>query len=236
MALREKEEEVLKAREREASEKRRLQDEQTKLDEAWSKLEAEKRKPGSSGRSAEAKRQSLLRARSSLSKDHALYAETVEDLITKASPRKQKLLHQKGIGNDHIVGKIISNTVIKQMSSLCKSRKKKDLQMKRILAPALQISKKYRCQKKVSKALKITTKLLMKPIQKPHKRRVAQKTTEMVQSFFEKNSITLPDKKLVSKKTHKPTGFLTITIRSLHANFLKEYPHVHLASMHSKRV
>ncbi len=58
------------------------------------------------------------------------------------------------------------------------------------------------------------------------KRKVSQKIEETVHNFYEKNSVVLPDKKYVGKKTHKAAGFLSLQIQTLHSNFRKENPNI----------
>ena len=80
-------------------------------------------------------------------------------------------------------------------------------------------------QRKMCRTFHVTPKLLRQPKQpRPHKRRISDATIKRVHSFYEENSTVLPDKKLISKKTLKPVGFLSLPLQKLHTEYLKTHP------------
>ena len=194
----------LKEQERKEQEQEKLQQEILRLQE-----EVEKLKKATPSRSTEAKRQSLSRAKKSISKEPHVYAKTVVDLANKASPRKKKVLEDKGVFSTTDINNVFAEGLKERLHKLSKSRKKKDLELKQALAPAFVLAKKYRCQRRVCKALKISEKLLTNRAKNPYKRAVSDEAKALVQDFYLQNSVTIPDKKLISKKTNLPACFLT---------------------------
>lgn len=212
--------EIIEAR----AEKKRHQEEEKRLREAQEQMEKEKRRLNI--RSGDARRQSLIRARSALSTDPEIYTDTVEDLVHKASPRKKHLLQEKGIRTD-VTAQAIHESVAEKIRNMRKSRKKTDLMVKRHMIPSKRICRKYKCQTVLCKNLGITSKCLRpKSTCKPHSRpsQIPAETRDTVQRFYQDNATTLPDKKFVSKRTKKACAFLTMTVRGLFAKFQKENP------------
>ncbi|XP_072179230.1 uncharacterized protein [Diadema setosum] len=213
--IREKEVE-LQAQQEEAM--KRQQEKEEYLRREWARLEAE------GSRSSGARRQSLLRARLALSKEPGIFADTVSDLIDKSSPMKKELLKKKGITSTSSVSAILMKNTSQTLSTDRKSRKKEILKRKNTIAKALLITKKYGMQKKMCRTFHITPKLLKMQPKQPHKHRISDAIIKKVHSFYEENATVLPDKKLISKKTLKPVGFLTLPLQKLHAKFLKMHP------------
>ena len=202
------------------AQKEQLEAETKRLMEEWAKLEQAKK----TNNPSPAKRKRLSRARASISNDPVQYAQTVNDLVNKASPRKKKLL-ERSTGNRNWKS-LVTDELANKFKELRKSRKKKDLELKRAVGSTLKIGKKYKMQKKICKELKISSKILHTKKTTVHKRKVTEEVKEAVHASYEKLSITLPDKRFVSKKTGKPAGFLTVPISTVYTDFRSSNPNV----------
>ena len=108
------EKEIEEAQAREAELNKHLQEEEKQLGDRCAKLGKERNQ----GRSSEAKRRSIARVRSAISKEPATFSDTVVDLIHKGSPRKQKMLQEKGICSDRDLPAILTRSIAQQMSQL----------------------------------------------------------------------------------------------------------------------
>ena len=76
-------------------------------------------------RSKVAKRQSLGRARKAISQQHSVYADTVKDLIRKASPRKKEVLERRGSLKTTDINNIITQGLAAQLRKLNREDQRK---------------------------------------------------------------------------------------------------------------
>ena len=163
--------------------------------------------PASSLASTPARRKRLSRAIKTLPMDASRYAETVQDLICKASPRKKAALKLRSVIDGEEDG--MNATAVRSMkhfiASLKSKRTKRDHQLKRLLAKSLNISAKF----------------LSKPdkVQRKRKDAITHDQQKLVQSFLENHATMLPGKKTVSKKSQKQTVVLQQSLISLYKAF-----------------
>ena len=221
-----------KRKEKEHLEK--LQAEERRLDALEQELE---KNTAGEGRSESARRQSLARARAAIPKTPEAYADTMEDLHKKTTPRKSAALKTRGIGSgsgntcrkavknnqmDHLIG-----SALKEQLAKLKGKTKPNLATKRQLVTVLSSSKHFKLQTQACRRFGVSSKNISKVPRKfryKNKHAVNLDTKRTVQKFYELNSIELPDKKSVSRKSLKKTRILEKPIKALHASFLRENP------------
>ncbi len=221
--LRKKEEE-LKERERQVNEM------QQKLRLREEELEALASYNGEDTRRPAARRKSLQRARSSLPKDPAQYVSTCLDLYSKASPRKKAIFDKHGVGlHNPGVPDRLCESIAQEMAKSKKSRKKEDVTRRRNFAGLVSIMKKYRRQGQAAKMLHIGRQAIKsaKFVKKgQHGNKTAKSVVSSVVQFYEENAVYLPDKKYISKKTMKKTGFLQHPVSTLFSSFKEKHPNI----------
>ena len=177
-------------------------------------------------RSASARRQSLSRARAAIPKNPRAYADTIEDLQKKASPRKAAILKDRGLSVD-IIDQVIQAGLKERLQKLRRKRCKKYLAKNRELTSVLALAKKYKLQRKICKKMNITGRNITsdpQPFRYRSAQEVPQATNDRVWEFYEDNSVELPDQKGVSKKTLNKSRVLEMPVPSLHKKYLKEHP------------
>ena len=114
------------------------------------------------------------------------------------------------------------------MKEISKSRKPKDLQMKRAITSTLQVCKKYKMQRRLCKTFRISRKVMKPKPTTAHKKKITPEIKKTVQEFYQENAITLPHKRYVSKKTGKAAGFLTLPITKLYYTFKDQHPEIEI--------
>lgn len=175
----------------------------------------------------EARRKAIQRARAGLPKSPSKFAKTVADVISSATPRKKEALKNNRIGSVDDVEKVFTESVAEEMRSMRKQRSIKNLEWKRSLMPMIKKMKQYKLQRRASKYFGVTSKSINKANEiqrRKTKKALDQAVINKVVSFYEKSSVTLADKKLISKRTLKKTAFLQRPIRILYENFKAENP------------
>ena len=169
-----------------------------------------------------ARRKAIQRARAGLPKSPSKFASAVSGVISSASPRKKEALKNNGIGNVDDVENVFTETVAEEMRSMRKRRSIKNLNWKQAFMTMIQKIKQYKLQRRASKYFHMTSKSIneAKEIQRKKSKKVLdQAVRKKVVSFYENASVTLPDKKLISKRSLKKTPFLQRPIRVLYENF-----------------
>lgn len=185
-----------------------------------------------------AQRKSVSRAFKGLPKSPNRFAKTVSDVIKKASPSKRKAMARNGLGSPHDeVRSLVARSIFQQVKDLKRRRNKKDLTKKRALLQACKLVKKYKCKSKACNLLGVSRNTFRKststesgnPYSKS-KRSLSEHTKQLVEKFYEEAAIELPDKKFISKKTLKKTGFLQEPVATVYRNFKKKHPNVTIGS------
>ena len=207
--------------------KRRLQRQAQKTEAAKnaadsSQVETESRQTQTvqtDDRSPAAKRQAACRARKVLPREPALFANTLQDIQAKASPRKQAALRKIGLRTSK--PKVNLEEVLEREA--LELNKDKTLQSRLKKRHLLSIFKKYKTIKSTSKlfhATRRTVATVFKNSKKATKR--SEKKMELekdIAHYFEQAAVPLPSKKFVSRKTGKAQAILKKPIRDYH----KEY-------------
>ncbi|XP_071507484.1 uncharacterized protein [Diadema antillarum] len=170
-------------------------------------------------RSNTARRKSLQRVRRAFPKQRSHFVSTTVDLVQKASPLKAAALEKAGITGRNPLHEGVMEAVADALSGPKKSAKRKQMAM------SLAAIKKYKQQRAAGRYFGCSRKLLGNAIKKSAGRRaLSLKTIKLVQEFYEANSNTLPDKKLVSKKTYKPRHVMESSIANLYQKYTKAHP------------
>ena len=214
----------------EAQRKEKNEKEQRQLEERQKQLEEEAElqigQNFEDERTHAAKRKSRSRALKGLPKSPTKFAGTIVDILEKASPKKKAALESLGFeGGDNKMQKVISSSLTDQLRSMKTSRTKEDSVKKRLLIQSLAVMKKYRLQRKVCRHFNVSSRTLtLSTTKKASKRAVSETTKNHVIKFYEQCAVVLPDKKLISKKTLKKTGFLQRPIALLFEDFKEMHP------------
>ena len=229
--------ETLKQLKKEMAQKRKELDEQKKqLEERERRLEedvrrrvdTEAQKALHHERTKAAKRKSLSRAFHGLPKSPTKFANTVADVLNKASPKKKSALEVRGLGGkQRELHQAVSSSMAEYLRSVKRSRKKNDLSKKQHLIQSMPNWKEYKLQRKACKHFGLTSSTIKKAkntVRKMNKRAVTNKTKQDVIKFYEDCAVQLSDKKLISKKSLKKTGFLQRPITLLFDQFKEKYP------------
>ena len=237
LELRRQRREMAEELKRQEDEKRRLLEERKKFEEESEQIiEEEVRKSlmkgGNERRSGGAKRKSLSRAYNGFPKSPSKFACTISDVLDKAlkSPRKAAALDAQGLSNvkvNHAVATSLTNS----LKSIKTSRKKKDVEEKRSLVKMLATLKKNRLQRRGCQQFGVSRKAVKSSTSGQRRKftsKITPETKQAVIKFYEENSIQLPDKKFISKKTLKKTGFLQEPIRILFSRFRNQYPDIRI--------
>ncbi|KAJ8043450.1 Reticulocyte-binding protein 2-like a [Holothuria leucospilota] len=180
-------------------------------------------------RSTAARRKSLAKARKSLPKSPQVFADTVADIIAKASPRKAIALQAKGIGQgeETAADTGIGQNLRGQLAQAKHKRGKNTTKVRRVLASALVTGKKYLY--KTARRFGVTRKLLVnaaKPLRYRNARKLDEQVKATVTNFFEDQAVLVADKKAISRKTMKKTAVLQEPVVELFKQFRKKYEHI----------
>lgn len=165
-------------------------------------------------RNPAAQRKALQRAKDALPSSPRKYVATVHALITKCSPRKKQLFHQKSF-----------DTTAQKFGRLfiaaCRRLKTKYCTEERLSRHVLldvckgEGSATYR-----SAVLGFDLKTVLRHGKKVTKKQKRKKEVEtLAASFIEETATPLPDKKLVSMKTGKPAFQLRRPLREIYQDF-----------------
>ena len=176
--------------------------------------------------STPARRKRLSRARHVLPRRAAQYAETLQDLIEKASPRKKDALQSRAIAcGEEMLNATVVQSMKEFIASLKSKRTKRDTEMKQLLAKSLAVSSKYISRRKMSQHMGIRRQMLSNPNRQRKTRKDAITTDQhgLVSEFFETHATILPGKKTVSKRTRKQAAVLQQSLRKLHKHFQREH-------------
>ena len=136
-------------------ERKQLEEEQRRLDE----IRNHQDRAANPDRSNVARRKSLSRALQSLPKSATVFADTIEDVIEKASPRKQEKIKEKGLHSaNREVDSVIGKSVGEQLKALGKSKKKNEVKKKHQLLNMMAsgILKRYHLQRSACKKFKMS--------------------------------------------------------------------------------
>ena len=172
-------------------------------------------------RSQQAKRKSLSRAKAALPRQPVQFAATVGDLIERSSPRKTTAMKKAGVTRKKGRSKItLEEAVTMELEEQMQPNKPK----RKVLAATLSSMKKYKLQREACRRFKINRKLLQSKRKRRGKMALRLDVIREVKSFYESNSIQLPYKKLVSKKTGKPRHIMETSIAALHEKYQKAHP------------
>ena len=152
--------------------------------------------------------------------------EKTQDLIKPEAPNKAKRFKDARSGHkDDQLG----NAVIDAVSSRLQTPKMSAARHSIASLLSLQL-KKHKLPRMAAKKFKVSRNLLKKARKhRPGRKAVPDTTVKEVHIFYEENSNTMPDKKLVSKRTGKATSFLYGPIVKLYKKFCKEHPHVKIS-------
>ncbi|XP_063967818.1 uncharacterized protein LOC135157146 isoform X2 [Lytechinus pictus] len=189
-------------------------------------------------RSKEARRKSLSRARSTISISPKIFAATIEDLIEYATPRKKKALEHCGLRASGSKEHNSLNTKLAEnvAASLKDNKQKRDKcsrTSRRSVASTLFKVKLPKKQVKTCAQFSTTPKYLKalsKSDLEEDKYRnpfaIKQDVKKSVREFYETNSLQLPNKKDISKKTFQKTSVLQMPINEIYNKFKSANPDV----------
>ena len=115
--------------------------------------------------------------------------------------------------------------ILKSISAEMNSTKKRSPQRKLLASIIHKNLKRGRKIRSAARAFNCSRKLLSKARRHVAGRKATSRSTvKIIHNFYEDNSTPLPDKKYVSKKTHKPRHILKCTIGQLYQRFKIERP------------
>ena len=168
----------------------------------------------SSTRTPEARRQSLCRVRKCIPNHADSYADTIEDLITKVTPRKKTALEEHSVlpsagQKEHAaVGQHVQ-AAIQDLSN------KKDIDSREARSAYLRILNKYGSMPHQRNWFAMNRKTLTLSKKPKEDRRAIKRASakQEICAFFDDASAPLPDKKHVSKVTGKHRVLLDKPVR-----------------------
>lgn len=174
-------------------------------------------------RTPAARRKSLQRARRGMPQRPSHYVTTALDLMEKASPRKMEAFK-----NAKSPATVVEDAVMEAVSAgLSKSRFSK---ARKILATTLSSVKRYKLQRSTAKKIGVSRKLISKAIKHQAGRKKLQRSiVKVVEDFYETVANQLPDKKLVSKKSGKPTSIMDCSVTKAYHQFKLLNPQIKIS-------
>lgn len=209
-------------------EKRRLEEIECNLNQQMLELEQMKmdlQEKAQDVRNPAARRKSLQRVRKAMPKQPAQFANTATDLIKKASPRKAAAMRDKNISPTE--GKM--EAALQEVVASCLSEPKQSA-TRRSVGSSMHILKKHKLMRKVSKKFGVSRKLLSKAKKYTAGRKpLPQTTVKAVQEFYESIGNSLPDKKMVSKRTGKSAKLIDRSILTAYQQFVTANPDVKIS-------
>jgi len=161
-----------------------------------------------------AKRKALQRARTAIPNSPAKFAATVAAIIKSATPRKQH--HMRGLALDTEA----QHAGSKYIAAFRCLRDKNDVSnstARRILFNVM--SGSWWSASRLSRTFHVSRQSIKRLSEGRAGRKTNQKKNDKAKEFFEELAVPAPDKKLVSKKTGKPTSFLKTSLRRLHVQY-----------------
>ena len=166
-------------------------------------------------RTPQAKRQAVHRALKALPREAEQFASTLERLHDSATPRNKIALEKRGfVAENCRIGSFVITAVNDfQKKTDVSSRQKRNI--------FLDVYRKYGSIARRCKILKMNRKT----IRRHQKDRVNQRqkrhvdTVHEVSTFLESEAVTLPDKKLVSRKTGLAKSVLQKPLEELHKKY-----------------
>ncbi|XP_072015462.1 LOW QUALITY PROTEIN: uncharacterized protein [Amphiura filiformis] len=163
---------------------------------------------GVDARRPDARRKSLQRALEGMPRKAAAFVNTHTDLKKNASPKKAAAFEQSGCGSPSSpksAKKNLEGALFEVVDSGLKEKKTSKHRKK--LSCSLHLLKKYKLQREAARQFGVSRKLLSKATKFTAGRsKLPEETRKLVQDFYEAEAQAIPDKKLVSKKTGKPTS------------------------------
>ena len=170
-------------------------------------------------RSPAARSKALERARKALPKRRSHNVNTTLDIVSNASPIKRAAFKKAGAVQSSKLEAGVMEAIKTGLKAPRQSAARKSL------ATTLSSIKRFRLQRAFCKRVGVSRKLIQKAKKlKCGRKTVPKGTVDTVRVFYETNSNQLPDKKLVSKKTLKPTHVMDVTISKLHTKYMKMHP------------
>ncbi|KAK7090796.1 hypothetical protein V1264_010549 [Littorina saxatilis] len=177
-------------------------------------------------RTPEAQRKALQRARSALTQSPRKFFNTVQTLIDKSSsPRKRKLFVKSSDPTTHQFGRLFLGARHRLRDKNTKADRVKrreliDLCNLGYSGSSSQTASLIGVNRKTLLRHKMKGKFRMRRLAKRSQKDAADKLAE---EYFEDVATTLPDKKLVSKKTGKAAAVLKHPLKDSHKKFCEKF-------------
>ena len=192
----------------------------------------------------DAKRKAVKRVKNLMPNDAKKYAEVIESLIEKATPKKKNALGNLDIKANSprtkrklVLGKTVVTTYKDRLRQLAKKRTLKANRERRNIAKLLNLKRKN-VQRKYYKELGFSWSFLCRISEidkedqedddqrKPRSDKLEQDTVRKAEQFYMRSDVSREnnDKRNMSRKSLKSTKFLEMTVKTAYKQFRTEHP------------